>query len=285
MQGAGVRACPTLVPRGAAAIAWAALAGFVLYGSIRPFAHDGGHTQALPGISLPDIAQNVLLYIPFGVLGVWTLRRDTSSRIALWVRVTALAAVYSTSMELLQLLSTSRIASPLDVFANVAGACGGAMAAASIERALKSVAERIRPTGLLAAPARFALAGVLAVIMLAAWYPFDVTLDVSTLSERTRAVRLDPWLRPGMIELLAQGGRFFVLGAILTVCLPGLARRAAPAAAIAAGATALLIDLGQLAMGAYPVGGAVLVAQAAGAGAGAMCVVPVARRSRYAGAS
>jgi hypothetical protein len=83
-------------------------------------------------------------------------------------------------------------------------------------------------------------------------------------------VRLDPWLWPGTVECLTQGARFFVLAALLTGCLRGLAKRAAPVAAIACGAAALLIDLGQLAMGSHPVGGAVLVAQAAGAGAGAM---------------
>jgi hypothetical protein len=52
-----------------------------------------------------------------------------------------------------------------------------------------------------------AVCGNQAAIVLAAWYPFDVTLDVSTLSERTRAVRLDPWLWPGTAEFLTQGAR------------------------------------------------------------------------------
>jgi glycopeptide antibiotics resistance protein len=268
-----------LVPRGAAALAWAALAVFVLYGSISPFARDAQSTEASPGISVPDITQNVLLYVPFGVFGVWTLRRKTSTRIALWARITAIAAVYSTSMELLQLGSAPRIASPLDVFANVLGAWGGAMASAPIERAFGIAAHFVRPTGLLTAPARYVLAAVLAAIVLAAWYPFDVTLDVSTLSERTREVRRDPWLWPGMAELWGQGARFFVLAAVLTACLPGLSRRAAPVAFLAAVAIAVVIDLGQLGMGSDPVGGAVLVSQAAGAGAGAMCVLTLARRT------
>jgi VanZ family protein len=284
MQGASDRARPLVIPRGAAAIAWAALAAFVLYGSIRPVAGDGQSTEASPGISVPDITQNVLLYIPFGVFGVWTLRRDTSSRIALWARVTALAAVCSTSIEVLQLPSASRIASPLDVLANLLGACGGAMASEPIERAVGTAAHLVRPTGLLTAPARYGLAVVLAAIVLVAWYPFDVTLDVSTLSERTREVRRDPWLWPGMTELWGQGARFFVLGAILTACLPGLAKRAAPVAAVAVVAIAVVIDLGQLAMGSDPVGGAVLVSQAAGAWAGAICVLTLARCTWYAAA-
>jgi VanZ family protein len=280
MQGAGDRARQLVIPRGAAAIAWGALAVFVLYGSIRPFAGDGQSAAASPGISVPDITQNVLLYIPFGVFGVWTLRRDTSSRIALWARVTVLAAVCSISIELLQLPSASRIASPLDVLANVLGACGGAVASEPIERAVGIAAHSVRPTGLLTAPARYGLAVVLAAIVLVAWYPFDVTLDVSTLSERTRAVRRDPWLWPGTTELWAQAGRFFALAAILSVSLPGLARWAAPAAAITASVIAMVIDLGQLAMGSHPVGGAVLVSQAAGAGVGAGAMLLWARVNR-----
>ena len=284
MHDARDRVRPLVIPRGAAAIAWAALAVFVLYGSIRPFAADGQSTEASPGISVPDITQNVLLYIPFGVFGVWTLRRDTSSQIASWARVTALAAVCSTSIELLQLPSASRIASPLDVLANVLGACGGAMASEAIERAVGTAAHLVRPTGLLTAPARYGLAVVLAAIVLVAWYPFDVTLDVSTLSERTRAVRRDPWLWPGPTELWTQGARFGVLAAILTPCLPGLARRAAAVAVTAVVAIALVIDLGQLMMGSRPIGGAVLMSQAAGAGAGASAafvVMTITRRTGY----
>ena len=270
--------------RRAAAIAWAALAAFVLYGSVNPIAHDAGRRQAQPGISLPDIAQNLLLYFPFGVFGVWALRRDSSSRRDVYVRVTATAAIYSGAMELLQLASASRYASRLDVIANAAGAFAGTLASGFGERILGMLAEKIRPTGLLTAKARYVLGAVLAAVVWSAWYPFDVTLDVSTLSDRTRPVRLDPWLAPAAAELWGQAGRYFVLAAILTTCLPGLERRAALAAALAAVAVAVVTDVGQLAMGSQPVGGAVLVSQAAGAcaGAGATLLVTLVRRTWYA---
>ena len=263
------RARPPLIHPGAAAAGWAALALFVLYGSIGTLAADGRRLAALPGVSWPDIAQNVLLYIPFGTLGVWALQRDAASRTALCVRVIAIAFVYSSAMELLQMFSALRTASPLDVIANVAGAGTGVMAAQRAEHALTMAVDRVRWTGLLAAPARYLLAATLAAIVLAAWYPFDVTLDVSTLSDRTRVVRLDPWLRPGGAELWGQGARFFVLAAVAAACLPGLARRAAPVAAVAALAVAIVVDLGQLAMGSEPIGLAAFVSQAAGACVGA----------------
>src|SRR5688572_24656621 len=122
MRGLAERARPTLIPPAAAAAAWAALAGFVFYGSITAFTGDGERVEVLRGISLPDIAQNVLLYIPFGVFGVWALRRDGLSRTVLFVSIVVIAAIYSSIMELLQFPSPSRIASPLDVIANVLGA-------------------------------------------------------------------------------------------------------------------------------------------------------------------
>ena len=54
------------------------LALFVLYGSVRRAGRDTPRIEPLPGISLPDIAQNLLLYIPFGMLSVWVFRGSVS---------------------------------------------------------------------------------------------------------------------------------------------------------------------------------------------------------------
>jgi hypothetical protein len=184
----------------------------------------------------------------------------------------------------LQFFSATRIASPLDVLANLVGAAAGAAISEPAQRTLGAAADRLRPTGLLTAPARYVLAAVFAAVAMAAWYPFDVTLDVSTLSDRTRPVRLDPWLWPGTVEVLKQGGRFFLLAAVLTACLPRLGGVAALVAAIATTIAALVIDLGQVAMGSHPVGVAVLLSQAAGACAGAAVAIVVVRRTWYAAA-
>ena len=269
------RGRPPLVHPGTAAVIWAAVAFFVLYGSFDPPAVGGQGAAALPGLSWPDIAQNLLLYIPFGIAGMWALQPYATSRAGPYTRVVAIAFVYSSAMELLQVFSALRTPSPLDVVANVAGAGAGAIAAGRSEQAITSIVDTVRPTGLFAAPGRYLLAATLAAVVLAAWYPFDVTLDVSTLSDRTRAVRLNPWLRPGAAEMWGQGARFFVLAALIAICLPHLARRAAPVAAIAALAAAIVIDLGQLAMGSDPIGFAAFLSQAAGAFAGAAAALVV----------
>jgi VanZ family protein len=253
----------------AAAVGLTTLALFVLYGSSGALSGAAPPVEPLPGISIPDIAQNVLLYIPFGMLSVWALRGSSRGRPTLYLSIIALAFVYSSAMELLQMRFSARIASPLDVISNVGGAVMGAIAAGRTERALGWGIDSARGTGLLTAPARYLLAAVLAAIVIAAWYPFDVTLDVSTLSERTRAVRRDPWLWPSSFELFAQAARYFVLAALMTLCLPGLSRRRAPVAALLAVMIAGVVDLGQSAMGSQPTGVAALLSQAAGSVAGA----------------
>jgi glycopeptide antibiotics resistance protein len=258
-----------LIHSRAAGAGLAALALFVLYGSAGPFATGAPHVEALPGISLPDIAQNLLLYIPFGMLSVWTFRGSVSGRRGSYVLIVALAFLYSSAMELLQLRLAARIASPLDVISNVSGALIGAAAAERTEQVLQRGVDGAGRIGLLTAPARYLLAAVLAAIVIAAWYPFDVTLDVSTLSERTRAVRRDPWLWPSSFELFAQAARFFVLAALMTLCLPGLSRRRAPVATVVAVMIAGVVDLGQCAMGSQPIGVSALLSQSAGSLAGA----------------
>jgi len=94
-------------------------------------------------------------------------------------------------------------------------------------------------------------------------------------------VRLDPWLRPNAADLWNQSARYFVLAALLATCLRGLAKLAAPVAALAIAGAALVIDLGQLAMGSQPIGFAGFVSQLAGAcaGAGTSFVVMLMRRT------
>jgi VanZ family protein len=249
---------------------WAALAIFILYGSI----HLGSRSEPvppLPGISIPDIAQNVLLYVPFGTLAVLSLQGHRSTT-TVRVGVIALAAAYSALMESLQLYSASRIASALDVVANVAGASIGVAIAGVVRRFIIRTMLMLRPTGLFDTRARFALLFLLAAIGAVAWSPFDITLDVSTLSERTRPVRQDPWLQPGGHELAIHAVSYFVFAVTVAACLPRLRRRAPLVAFVVAVAAAIVIDLGQLAMGSRPIGLAALLSQAAGAGLGAGAV-------------
>ena len=268
-----------------AAIGLAALALFIFYGSVGPWA-GASRSEALPGISLPDIAQNVLLYVPFGIFGVWVLRAWRLTRSAQVLLLVAGAFAYSATMELLQMLLAGRIASTLDVIANVVGTGAGIVIATPVERSLATAADQARRTGLLSTPARYVLAGIVAIIVASAWYPFDVTLDISTLGDRTRAIRHDLWLRPTAFELWMQGARFCLVAAVTVLCRPRLGRWAAPVAAVITVVLAVIVDAGQLAMGSQPIGLSAFVSQVVGsfAGAAAALVVTLARGTEYAAA-
>ncbi len=286
MDGVKNRTRAPIVTSAWAATGLGALALFILYGSMGPWAEESSRADALPGISLPDIAQNVLLYIPFGIFGVWVLRGSRLTRSAQVLSLVAGAFAYSATMEFLQMLLAGRIASTLDVIANVVGTAAGIVVATPVEQSLSIAADQARRTGLLSTPARYVLAAIVAMIFVAAWYPFDVTLDISTLGDRTRAIRRDPWLRPAAFELWTQGARFCLMAAMTAFCLPKLGRWAVPVAAVFAVVIAVIVDAGQLAMGSQPIGLASFASQVAGAfaGAAAALLVMLARGREYAAA-
>jgi VanZ family protein len=78
-------------------------------------------------ITVPDIALNVLAYVPLGMLACLYFRQ-TSGRAQAILKAAALGAGFSFAMETLQLFIPNRIASIYDVFANSAGALWGALA-------------------------------------------------------------------------------------------------------------------------------------------------------------
>ncbi len=86
-------------------------------------------------VVLPDVARNVLLYLPFGALGVLARLPAAASagRAAgrpWWretIKVCLLAVLFSASVETLQLYTIDRVASLTDIVSAVAGAAiGGA---------------------------------------------------------------------------------------------------------------------------------------------------------------
>lgn len=87
-------------------------------------------------VVLPDVVRNVLLYLPFGALGVLSrlpTAAGSASRAAdrpWWretIKVCLLAVLFSASVETLQLYTIDRVASLTDIVSAVAGAAiGGA---------------------------------------------------------------------------------------------------------------------------------------------------------------
>jgi len=169
---------------------------FILYGSFIPFRFTTdpeivrqhlSSVQVYPfqdgkkKFSIPDMASNALLFMPFGALLV--VSRVTAStdrvRISSIILGGLIAAAFATTIELGQLFSLARTASLLDVEANTAGAVIGASAAYFL---FPSASGRFSGwvRALRQQPAILPL-GLVALSLIAdRFYPFAITLDVST---------------------------------------------------------------------------------------------------------
>ena len=111
--------------------AWLLLCALIALGSSGTWAPHQPGIWAPTLISVRDVAQNVLLYVPFGALGVWSFR-DTCRRhwLRTVARVVGLAILFSASVEALQLYTNDRVASLTDIASAAVGAFAGAAAIA-----------------------------------------------------------------------------------------------------------------------------------------------------------
>lgn len=264
--------------RSLTAPAWALLALFIVYASAGTWTGDGRHAWAPLDESWPDVAQNVLVYMPFGILGVLTLRHRRLAWLTSVGVVAVIAGLFSLILEGLQLHTIERTASLTDVAAAVVGSIAGGLLAARVAATVNRVVEAVRPSGVLDATDAPIVIALWMALVVVAWWPFDPTLDPSTWAERWRSIRRDPWQVNGT-QMLAQALLYTWLSLAIATCADRWhTRDAAVASAAAALATAVVIDGGQLAMGSQPIGVAAVVAQIAGATAGAVvfatCRVP-----------
>lgn len=258
-----------MTSRALAAPAWALLALFVVSASTGTWTSEGPRIWAPIALSWPDVAQNILLYLPFGVLGVLTLRHRRHSAVASAIEVAVMAVLFSLFVEVIQLYTVDRTASVTDVFSAALGATAGGLLAEPAARAGDRGLDMARPSGVLNAAGTPVLLALLVAIIVVAWQPFDPTLDVSSLASRWRAIRNDPLQFDGV----AAAGQTLLYGC-LSLGIAAAAHRLPTFAAMRAGgaaamAIAVIVDAGQLAMGSQPRGLAGLGAQIAGAMSGA----------------
>ena len=113
-------------------IAWLLLGAFIALGSMGNWAPNRPGIWAPTLVNLPDVAVNVLLYVPFGAFGIFSFR-DTYRRhwLRLVLRIVGVAILFSASNEALQLYTSDRVASLTDIVSAAAGAAIGAAAASA----------------------------------------------------------------------------------------------------------------------------------------------------------
>jgi VanZ family protein len=198
----------------ASRLLWLIFTAFIVYGGLIPFHFDGSHEllrqrlHALPlnpfvspesgqRLSIPDVVQNVLLFLPFGAFGMLAGASFASeafrSRLRRLLFVSGAGMALSVLVEFLQLFTTDRVGSLADVMTDTVGAVSGGMLAWMGARALTTVTGRLRRAGLVDVPELRPFVVAAIAIVVALWQPFDATLDVSSVVGKLRAVRVDPW--------------------------------------------------------------------------------------------
>jgi VanZ family protein len=208
---------PAPSPARLARTLWILFTLFIVYGTTIPFDFRVGWSGAMDKlahlpldplispetgrrVSMTDEVQNVLLFIPFGAFGVLAGRSRRRLGVSRLVWVTGLAAALSTGVETLQLFSTNRVTSVGDVTTNVVGAILGGLAALTGQGLLDRAMRRLRTAGLTDTET-FYPAMVFAVLLcVAAWEPFDVTLDVGTVVSKLRMLHHDVWQYGGVLS-------------------------------------------------------------------------------------
>jgi VanZ family protein len=189
-------------------VLWIASAAFIVYGTTIPFnfVHDRRlvveHIERLTWnpliaadtgtrVSIPDFVSNILLFTPFGFFGMWALPRPKGLGWRILV-VAALGLALTTAVEALQLLTIDRTTSVSDVFANAAGALGGAVGAVLLSTIVEGFLRTVSAAGIASVPAFFPFVVATIVLLAGALEPFDVTIEVGSVVPKLREFFANP---------------------------------------------------------------------------------------------
>ncbi len=243
-----------------------ASAAFILYGTTIPFNFVLDRQQVLAHlsrvtlnplispdsgsrVSIPDFVGNVLLFVPLGFFGIWSLagRRASVSRI---VWLTILGCALSVAVETLQLFTLDRTSSVADVFANTLGAMSGAVAATLLRATGRNLVVAANARGLAGVASFYPLLIATMLLCAAVWEPFDVTLDVGSVVSKLRALIHDPWQGGPLTDEALSWTQHLLFTSILLMWLReiGAPGAAATAAAVGVGG-AVALEASQLFIG------------------------------------
>jgi VanZ family protein len=186
---------------------------------------DSNHRWPTP---MGDLVGNIVLFLPLGALGYCMQSPSRPRARSLAVCLAAgVGLMLSLTVETLQRFTPARDPSTSDVIANTCGSLLGAATAAHWQERLRS--SRL---GRLAAweggdPWVAALVGMMVVVTLYSFMPFDVSLSRVLLRRSVRLACLDPRNDPASWGHLAEGA---VLHALLAGVVARLAQRRVGAA-------------------------------------------------------
>ncbi|MDB5103956.1 MAG: hypothetical protein JWP91_1645 [Fibrobacteres bacterium] len=178
---------------------------FVVYGTTFPFNFDigwhGFHAAihrvnwlamgGRPGDPIiSDLVQNVLLFLPFGFLGYFSLVYKSST----WKKLAIVSAGASLSafVEILQLFSSTRFPSLSDVITNTTGTILGLLAAMALKRTVLGFKSQPTARRFLDAESAFPAFIFLVLTVAGCWQPFDFSLDVGVVWGHLKPLLREP---------------------------------------------------------------------------------------------
>jgi glycopeptide antibiotics resistance protein len=188
-----------------ARVLWACFTFFVIYGTTIPFSFDlqdrslawiihkvnwsalgDGH-----GHGIPDIVQNVLLFIPFGFLGYLSLIEKRS--IPKLIAIVLLGTGLSTMVEFLQVFSWTRYSALSDVVTNTVGTAVGLFAGIALKRSVMEFKSHPETVRLVKAESVFPAFIFLVLAVVGCWEPFDFSLDPGMAWDKIKPLLHDPF--------------------------------------------------------------------------------------------
>lgn len=184
---------------------------FILYGSFIPFRFSAdaafvysqwGRFFAPPFVngvrqfSILDVVSNVLLFIPFGFVWVGSeIGRPILSRLfGVTLVVSGVGFLFGMLIEVGQMFSPGRTASILDAVCNGFGAGIGGTFGYVIFRALRGYLGPAVTAILRERPLLLVLLLLMMAVLADAYYPFEITLDVSTVWDNLKHIQWVPFV-------------------------------------------------------------------------------------------
>lgn len=206
---------------------------FIIYGTLIPFSFcelEGCVAENIHIISwspfvdadgsrasTSDIVQNILLFMPFGFLGMLA---EKKSNISTLLKITLSGALLSGFVETAQLITTDRTTSITDLITNTVGTLIGAMVAQfsslflskTLSLSQLQMMKQDRPLQLVLITGGIVIASTL--------QPFDFSLDFSSLKHNVKnLLSTQPGFPNTIKDELNVGFRFFLFGGALAYWL------------------------------------------------------------------
>jgi glycopeptide antibiotics resistance protein len=202
-----LKAAPAAHPRKSTArLLWALFSLFVVYGTTFPFQFRIGWGRFLieahrinwrplggtaDNLIISDIVQNILLFIPFGFLGYFSLVYKSSRLRKLGIVLAG--ATLSAGVEFLQIFSPSRWPAMSDVVFNTAGTALGLVLAVAFKKSVLGFKSQPWARRFLDAPSAFPAFIFLVLVASGCWEPFDFSLDVGMVWDHLKSLMRDPF--------------------------------------------------------------------------------------------